>query len=109
MPEPPKLAASRPAERPLQIWNSAGRKVPVAFIVDGQEVTLRDGQSHTFYGSAAKLVEFDRGGDYGTARRSLSGSQYEFVITSAGWDLVRRGEAAATVAERAAPRNELPR
>ena len=95
------------AQTPLQIWNSAGQKLPVAFVVDGQEVTLADGQSHTFYGGGAKLVEFDRGGDYGTARRSLTGSQYEFVITDTGWDLVRRGEAAASVTQ--APRNALPR
>jgi hypothetical protein len=109
---PTKLSASKPAaarqaQTPLQIWNSAGQKLPVAFVVDGQELTLHDGQSHTFYGSGAKLVEFDRGGDFGTARRSLTGSQYEFVITDAGWDLVRRGEAAASVSQ--APRNALPR
>ncbi len=94
-------------QTPLQIWNSGGEKVPVAFLVDGQEVTLHDGQSHTFYGSGAKLVEFDRGGSFGTARRSLAGSKYEFVITNRGWDLVRQGEASqATTAT--APRNELP-
>jgi hypothetical protein len=100
--------ASRPAtQQPLQIWNSAGQRVPVAFVVDGQEVTLHDGQSHTFYGNGAKLVEFDRGGDFGVARRSLNGSQYEFVITSGGWDLVSRGST-ASFAERPAPKNELP-
>jgi hypothetical protein len=107
LPQSANLASS--TRQPLQIWNSAGRKVPVAFVVDGQEVTLQDGQSHTFYGGGARLVEFDRGGSFGTARRSLAGSEYEFVITSSGWDLVRRGEAAASVSQRAAPRNELPR
>ena len=106
--------ASRPAAgQPLQIWNAGGQRLPVAFVVDGQEVTLHDGQSHTFYGSGAgyaegaRLVEFDRGGDFGIARRSLTGSQYEFVITSDGWDLVSRGGPVAT-AERPAPKNELP-
>jgi hypothetical protein len=104
----PNALASRPAsQQPLQIWNSGGERVPVAFIVDGQEVTLSDGQSHTFYGGGARLVEFDRGGDFGIARRSLAGSQYEFVITSGGWDLVSRTGPAAT-AQRTAPKNELP-
>jgi hypothetical protein len=95
------------AQSPLQIWYAGGQKVPVAFLVDGQQVTLHDRQSHTFYGSGARLVEFDRGGDFGTARRSLTGSRYEFVITGGGWDLVRQGDdPAATTA--AAPRNELP-
>jgi hypothetical protein len=95
------------AQTPLQIWNSGGQKVPVAFLVDGQEVTLHDGQSHTSYGSGAKLVEFDRGGNFGTGRRSLSGSRYEFVITDRGWDLVRQGDAKPTTTA-TAPRNELP-
>jgi hypothetical protein len=94
-------------QTPLQLWNSGGQKVPVAFLVDGQQVTLHDGQSHTFYGSGAKLVEFDRGGDFGTTRRSLTGNRYEFVITDRGWDLVRQGEPAA-VTTAATPRNELP-
>jgi hypothetical protein len=94
-------------QTPLQIWNSGGQKVPVAFLVDGQEVTLHDGQSHTFYGSGAKLVEFDRGGKFGTGRRSLTGSKYEFVITDRGWDLVRQGDA-PTATTATAPRNELP-
>ncbi len=103
------IASRVTAQAPLQIWNSAGQQVPVAFIVDGQEVTLRDGQSHTFYGSGTKLVEFDRGGDFGTTRRSLSGNQYEFVITDDGWDLVRRGDGPTITAQRTTPKNELPR
>jgi hypothetical protein len=94
---------------PLQIWNSAGRKSTVAFLVDGQEVALADGQSHTFYGGGSRTVEYDRGGNFGTGRAILTEGQYEFVVTSRGWDLVRRGVGAGPVATRpATPRNELP-
>jgi hypothetical protein len=93
----------------LQIWNACGRRVPVGFLADGQPVSLSDGQSHTFYGGGARTIEFDRGGDYGTARVELTGGQYEFVVTSRGWDLVQRGDAAGNVAQKAsAPRNALP-
>lgn len=93
----------------LQIWNACGRRVPVGFLADGQSVSLSDGQSHTFYGAGARTIEFDRGGDYGTARVELTGGQYEFLVTSRGWDLVPRGDPAGNVAQKAsAPRNALP-
>jgi hypothetical protein len=93
----------------LQIWNACGRRVPVGFLADGQSVSLSDGQSHTFYGSGARTIEFDRGGDYGTARVELTGGQYEFVVTSRGWDLVQRAGATGNFAQKAsAPRNALP-
>ena len=61
---------------------------------------LSDGQSHTFYGGGPRTIEFDRGGDFGTARVELTGGQYEFLVTSRGWDLVR----AATRRQRLAKR-----
>jgi hypothetical protein len=77
----------------VQIWNGGGQKIPVAFLVDSQQVELYDGQSHSLHGSGKRIVEFDRGGSFGTARYELSGGQYEFVVTSRGWDLVRRANA----------------
>jgi hypothetical protein len=104
-----KTTAASTASSNLQIWNACGRRVPVGFLADGQSVSLSDGQSHTFYGAAARTIEFDRGGDYGTARVELTGGQYEFVVTSRGWDLVPRGDSAGNVAQKAAaPRNTLP-
>ena len=101
--------AKSTAEAPLQIWNSAGRRSSVAFLVDGQEVALSDGQSHTFYGSGSRTIEYDRGGSFGTGRVLVAEGQYEFVVTNRGWDLVRRGIAAESVAARPiTPRNELP-
>jgi len=101
--------AKSTAEAPLQIWNSAGRRTSVAFLVDGQEVALSDGQSHTFYGGGSRTIEYDRGGSFGTGRVVVSEGQYEFVVANRGWDLVRRGIAADSVATRPiTPRNELP-
>ncbi len=102
-------AAKSTADAPLQIWNSAGRRAGVAFLVDGQEVSLADGQSHTFYGGGSRTVEYDRGGSFGTGRSILTDGQYEFVVTDRGWDLVRRGVATGPIATRSStPKNELP-
>jgi len=101
--------AKSTAEAPLQIWNSSGRRSSVAFLADGQQLALSDGQSHTFYGGGTRTIEFDRGGDFGTGRVLLTEGQYEFVVTNRGWDLVRRGEAAGSIATRPiTPKNELP-
>jgi hypothetical protein len=112
---PPKVTARQPAattataKAPLQIWNSAGRQASVAFLVDGQEVSLSDGQSHTFYGGGSRTIEFDRGGNFGTGRVVVNQGQYEFVVGDRGWDLVRRGVGGDSIATRPiTPKNELP-
>jgi hypothetical protein len=116
---PPRVMTKQPvatsataksaAAGPLQIWNSAGRKSSVAFLVDGQEVALADGQSHTFYGGGSRTVEYDRGNNFGTGRAVLTEGEFEFVVTSRGWDLVRRGVASGPIAARpSTPKNELP-
>ena len=77
----------------LQIWNNAERDVPVAFLVDSREIELADGQSHSLRGDKQRIVEFDRGGDFGTARYAVTDGQYEFIITDRGWDMVRKKSA----------------
>ncbi|MCI0357671.1 MAG: hypothetical protein L0211_04195 [Planctomycetaceae bacterium] len=112
---PPRVSTKQPvatsatAKAPLQIWNSAGRRASVAFLVDGQEVALNDGQSHTFYGGGSRTVEYDRGSNFGTGRAVLTEGEFEFVVTSRGWDLVRRGVGTGPIATRSStPKNELP-
>jgi len=90
---PGRLAASSAdagGTNTVQIWNGGSQKIPVAFLVDSKQVELHDGQSHSLHGSGKRIVEFDRGGDFGAARYELSGGQYEFVVTGRGWDLVRK-------------------
>jgi hypothetical protein len=38
---------------------------------------------------ASYIVEFDRGGSFGTAKYELTEGEYEFVVTDRGWDLQR--------------------
>lgn len=83
-------ASKSASSQTLQIWNASGQRIPVAFLVDAKEIELADGQSHSIHGGKQRVVEFDRGGTYGTARYAVTDGQYEFVITDRGWDLVRK-------------------
>lgn len=98
------------ADTLITIQNAAGRSVPVAFVVDTQDVSLRDGEVRTFTGPSSRVIEFDRGGDFGSARYDLTAGDYEFVITARGWDLQRRTAttAASTAAKPSVRKNALP-
>ncbi|MEX2174310.1 MAG: hypothetical protein WD872_08110 [Pirellulaceae bacterium] len=101
-------AARTTSQSPLQIWNSAEQRVPVAFLVDSEQVELADGQSHTFYGGQSRTITYDRGGEFGTARQQFDGGEYEFVITGRGWDLIRRDRTAGVVPQPVVKKNALP-
>jgi hypothetical protein len=88
------------------IRNSSGKGVPVAFLVDEQSQELRDGQTRSFNGSS-HVVEYDRGGDLGTARYELSSGLYTFLVGDNGWELVRDSNT-RTADRPIVKRNELP-
>jgi hypothetical protein len=108
LPAPPTRTAAVGA--PVIVRNTTGKGVPVAFLVDDRSEELRDGQTRTFSGSS-HVIEFDRGGDLGTARYELTSGMYGFTITDRGWELVRETNTtpSARTADRPALRkNELP-
>jgi hypothetical protein len=81
--------------------------LPVSFLVDGQDVELTEGATRTFVGKPHRIIQYDRGGRFGSTQQDLAGGQYEFRITSTGWDLVRRPD--LTPSSRTAVRaNSLP-
>ena len=82
----------------------------VAFVVDEKaEVSLKPGGSHSLSSGSSYLVEFDRGGGYGTARRTLGQGSFDFVVTPTGWDLVSQADSAAQLsAKPSVKRNEIP-
>jgi len=91
----------------IVIRNVAGAQLPVAFLVDGQDVELSDGATRTFVGRPRRTVTYDRGGRFGSTEQQLAAGQYEFRITASGWDLVRKPD--LTPAGRTAIRtNSLP-
>lgn len=107
----PRLAAtpSSAEDTRLTIQNSAGHKTPVNFLVDRREASLTDGESRTWAGSARRSVQFDRGGSFGTADYDLTPGEYEFVVTAAGWDLVKKdSESSARTASTGPRKNALP-
>jgi hypothetical protein len=86
----PSLAGSTPNDDRIVIRNAAGAKLPVSFLVDGQDVELTDGATRTFVGRTLRTIQYDRGGRFGSTQQELTGGQYEFRITASGWDLVRK-------------------
>jgi hypothetical protein len=84
------------ADTLITVQNASARNVAVTFLMDTQDVALRDGEVRSFTGRTSRVVEFDRGGDFGSARYDLSPGDYEFVITARGWDLQRRAASSAT-------------
>ena len=86
----PSLAGATPNDDRIVIRNVAGAQLPVSFLVDGQDVDLSDGATRTFVGKPHRIVQYDRGGRFGSTQQDLTGGQYEFRITASGWDLVRK-------------------
>lgn len=100
------LPASQPVTSTVTIRNPANSGGAVAFVVDeAREVSLNAGQTQTLTNKASYTIEFDRGADYGLARKTLSGGAYEFTVTERGWDLIDADRVATKPTVR---RNELP-
>lgn len=105
LPPPPTRAVSTGS--PVVIRNSSGKGVPVAYLVDDKSEELRDGQTRTYSGSS-HVIEFDRGGNLGTARYELPSGLYSFVVGDNGWELLRDSASTRTADRPAVKRNELP-
>jgi hypothetical protein len=101
------VAGNAAVDDRIVIRNTAGMQLPVAFLVDGQDIELSDGSTRTFIGKTHRTVQYDRGGRYGSTQQELTAGQYEFRITASGWDLVRRTEA-LTSGRTAIRSNSLP-
>jgi len=76
--------------RGVTLRNPASTGTSVAFLLDGRtEMELAPGEVSPLREKGTYLVEFDRGADFGTARRELAEGAYEFTATAEGWDLRR--------------------
>lgn len=91
----------------ITIRNASGSQLPVAFLVDGQDVELADGQSRTFTGQIRHSIKYDRGGRYGSTEQDVTAGNYDFRVTASGWDLVRQPDA-PVVSRTAVRANSLP-
>jgi hypothetical protein len=85
----PALPKNSVATGRVTIKNAAAQDVGVAFLIDGDQAELADGETQSFTGAGSRIVEFDRGGDFGSTRMALTPGHYEFVVGEKGWQLVR--------------------
>jgi hypothetical protein len=91
----------------VTIKNPIASGTSLGFVVDSRtEAALAPGDSMPLVEKGSYFVEFDRGGEFGTARRTVTEGSYEFVATPNGWDLQRATEAA--VPTPVVRRNSLP-
>jgi hypothetical protein len=84
----------------------AGFTGPVYVTVDQREVELKPGAEVALSDKASYVVEFDRGGNFGTARYELKEGVYRITVGDKGWDLVADDTPARTTGE--PRRNRLP-
>ncbi len=105
LPAPPVRTVA--SSSPVVIRNNNGKGAAVAFLLNDKAEELRDGQARSFTGSG-QVIEFDRGGELGTARYELSGGLYQFTVSENGWDLVKDTVAPRTADRPALRKNELP-
>jgi hypothetical protein len=79
----------------------------VKYTIDGHVYQMTAGQTQNLKTKANWVIEFDRGGAFGTARYTLEEGRFEFVVTKRGWDVHRSADPpAATTA--APPTNAIP-
>ena len=72
----------------VTIRNPVATSTNVAFVVDSRsDVELKPGDEVPLNQKGSYFVEFDRGGDFGTSKQTLTEGSYEFVVTAKGWDL----------------------
>lgn len=106
---PPTNASADYHGRGVTIRNPASTGARVAFLLDGRsELELAPGEVSLLRDKGRYVVEFDRGGDFGTARKELDEGTYEFSATSSGWDLQRTTSSSARGPEPLVRRNVLP-
>jgi len=77
----------------VTVRNPAVGKVKLTYLLDdSREEEIGAGETQKLTEKGSYIVSFDRGGDHGTARYTISEGLYEFTMTSHGWELYRQKE-----------------
>ena len=86
--EPIEATARNPkSAQTLTIRNMASNRGAVAFLANGQKVSLKTGEAKEFGIDQPQRIQFHRGGKFGNASYTLSKGTYQFEVTPKGWAL----------------------
>lgn len=72
---------------PIKIVNPSDAGGAIRYSLNEYDYAIEPGQSQTLVNDRPWTITFDRGGDYGTARYSLSSGTYTFAPTDKGWQV----------------------
>jgi hypothetical protein len=79
----------------VTIRNPAASAVTLSYVIDSRQAyEIAAGQTEQLTAKGSYLVEFDRGGDFGRARYTITEGLYDFTPTDHGWELYRQPAAA---------------
>ena len=94
----------------VTVRNPAGSDVKLVYLLDDQrEFEIAAGETQKLMEKRSYVVSFDRGGEHGTARYTISEGVYEFTVTNHGWELYRQKDVSAEKqAEAKVKPNPLP-
>ena len=88
-PSEPEELPSNVLGEPISLENPAKNGVTVRCLVNGKVVELGPGRAASLAAGKQWLIEFHRGGDFGTAKYKMSRGTYTFMKTDHGWELYR--------------------
>jgi hypothetical protein len=103
----PAVAYSGPG---VTVRNPAGSKVKLAYLLDdSQEQEITAGETRKLTEKGSYIVSFDRGGNHGSARYTITEGLYQFTMTDHGWELYRQKDMPAEkLADPKVKANPLP-
>jgi hypothetical protein len=77
----------------VMIRNPVGSKVKLLYLLDdATEGEIAAGESQKLTEKGSYIISFDRGGDHGSARYTITEGLYQFTMTDHGWELYRQKE-----------------
>lgn len=100
---------------PIKIVNPASNSATLSYTLDGRPYSIPPGSSQDLVLDHPWVIEFNRGGSFGTGQYSLESAVYTFTATNHGWELFQSplgpsGPAmpATTMPPSGVPANPLP-
>lgn len=83
---------------PIKISNPAGSPAALRYTLNGYPYQIQPGEVQTLTNDRVWVVQFDRGGEFGSGRYTLSPGTYEFSLAVNGWELFQESTAAVAAA-----------